>query len=148
MKIFMYIHQRHAARVVALQALYEIDAVSHAVAAVMPARLEEQPLNDDLREFAYWLVNGVLANKTQLDSLISENAPEFPLKDLAYIDRNVLRMALYEFFLTDATPAKAAINEAVELAKTYGSDGSGRFVNGVLGTLMQAKAPSDTGQQA
>ena len=86
-------------------------------------------------EFAYKLLNGVLEYQKGMDSLISRYAPEWPLDQMAVIDRNVLRIAIFEFLVDTETPVKVAINEAVELAKIYGSDSSPRFINGVLGAL-------------
>ena len=119
----------------ALQALYELDSTRHSVADVMAARLEEDPLVDDLRDFAYTLVNGVLQHKNRLDVVIQEYAPEWPLSQMAVVDRNILRMAILEFAIMKETPIKVAINEAIELAKDFGSDSASRFINGVLGTL-------------
>lgn len=86
-------------------------------------------------DFAAKLVHGVIEYQPQMDRLIARFAPEWPLDQMAVIDRNVLRIAMYEFLVTDETPVKVAINEAVELAKVYGSDSAPRFINGVLGTL-------------
>ena len=86
-------------------------------------------------EFASMLVQGVFKHKAGMDVLIARYAPEWPLEQMAVIDRNILRIAIFEFLASDETPVKVAINEAVELAKTYGSDSAPRFVNGVLGTL-------------
>lgn len=86
-------------------------------------------------DFASHLVQGVLHNLEWMDTLIARYAPEWPLEQMAVIDRNILRMAIYEFVVSEETPVKVAINEAVELAKTYGSDSAPRFINGVLGTL-------------
>jgi N utilization substance protein B len=129
------VKNRRLARTVALQALYELDCTHHSVADVMSARLEEQPLTDDLRHFAYKLVNGVLAYKDRLDAVIQVHASEWPLNQMAVVDRNVLRIAIYEFAIARDTPVKVAINEAIELAKDFGSDSASRFINGVLGTL-------------
>lgn len=128
---------RRAARALALQALYELDCTRHAVADVMTARMEEaaEDVGDDLRQYAHRLVNGVLDERGRLDSLIQQYAPEWPLEQMAIIDRNILRIAIYEFALTGETPIKVAINEAIELAKDYGSESASRFVNGVLGAL-------------
>jgi N utilization substance protein B len=126
---------RRPARVVALQALYELDCTHHAVADVMVERLGEQPLGDGLRAFAYKLVNGVLAHRERLDAVIQVHAPEWPLSQMAIVDRNILRMAIYEFAILGETPIKVTINEAIELAKDFGSDSASRFINGVLGTL-------------
>ncbi len=131
---------RRKARSLALQALYEIDCTSHPPADVIAARLMEQPLSDDLAEFARRLVGGVLDNASGLDSLIHRHAPEWPLEQMALIDRNILRMAIWEFIVDRSTPTKVAINEAVELAKLFGSDSAARFVNGVLGVLAAKEA--------
>jgi N utilization substance protein B len=126
---------RRLARVTALQALYELDCTRHTVAEVMAARLEETPVPDDQRQFAYKLVNGVLEYKERLDSVIQAHAPEWPLSQMAVVDRNILRIAIYEFAISAETPIKVAINEAIELAKDFGSDSASRFINGVLGAL-------------
>jgi transcription antitermination protein NusB len=126
---------RRLARVLALQALYELDCTQHSIADVMTARLDSDPLSEDLRQFAYRLVNGVIDNRTKLDVVIQEYAPEWPLNQMAIVDRNVLRMSIFEFAILKETPVKVAINEAIELAKDFGSDSASRFINGVLGTL-------------
>ncbi len=128
---------RTRARSLALQALYEIDICNHPPAEVLQARLEETPLNEDLAEFTRQIVFGVLPLIHELDLLISKYAPEWPLDQIAAIDRNILRIAFWEFAFLQETPVKVAINEAVELAKTYGSDSAPRFVNGVLGALAR-----------
>jgi N utilization substance protein B len=99
--------------------------------------LEDNPLSPAAIQFTYDLVKGVLVNQDDIDRLIARYAPEWPVDQMAIIDRNVLRIAIYELAVDDSTPVKVAINEAVELAKLYGSDSSARFVNGVLGTLVE-----------
>lgn len=126
---------RTRARGVALQVLYEVDMTNHPPADAFRARLEESPLPDDLAEFVRRIIFGVLPLVRELDQLISRYAPEWPLDQIAAIDRNILRIALWEFAVQRETPIKVAINEAVELAKLYGSDSAPRFVNGVLGSL-------------
>ncbi len=127
---------RRIAREVALQALFEIDSVGHDEDTVLAHRLEEEKLTDDGKEFAHQLVHGVVSDKDELDHLITKFAPEWPVDQLAIIDRNILRLALYELLHMSDVPIKVAINEAVELAKTYGSDSAPRFVNGVLGAFL------------
>jgi N utilization substance protein B len=95
------------------------------------------PLSNDLAEFARQIVFGVLPLTRELDLIIAKYAPEWPLEQIAPIDRNILRMASWEFAVQQETPVKVAINEAVELAKTFGSDSAPRFVNGVLGSLSE-----------
>jgi N utilization substance protein B len=126
---------RRKARTVALQALYEIDCTTHGPDLVIEQRLEETPLPAELNDFARQLVAGVIGRAPKLDTLIQKYAPEWPLDQMAVIDRNILRMAIWEFAVDRQTPIKVAINEAVELAKLYGSDSAPRFVNGVLGAL-------------
>jgi N utilization substance protein B len=127
---------RTRARSIALQVLYETDiASSHLPGDVLRLRLEESPLAEDLAEFARQIIFGVLPLTQDLDQLISKYAPEWPLDQIAAIDRNILRIAFWEFAVYRETPVKVAINEAVELAKQFGSDSAPRFINGVLGAL-------------
>jgi N utilization substance protein B len=128
---------RTRARSLALQVLYEVDIANHPPGEIFKLRLEETPLSDDLAEFARQIIFGILPITETLDHLIARYAPEWPLDQIAAIDRNILRMALWEFAVYGETPLKVAINEAVELAKLYGSDSAPRFVNGVLGALAE-----------
>ena len=141
---------RTKARSVALQALYEIDVSAHPPGSVIQERLEESELESELLEFTRQIVSGVAPMFETLDHFIAEHAPEWPLEQVAIVDRNILRMALWEFAVYGKTPLKVVINEAVELAKAFGSDSSPRFVNGVLGSLairqnelQQALKPKD-----
>ena len=127
---------RRQARVVAFQTLFEIDAVHHEPETVLVARLEETPLPEDAAQFARDLVTGVVARRAELDEMIRAAAPQWPLQQMAKADINILRLAAYEL-ASHGAPLKVVINEAVELAKTYGGDSSPRFVNGVLGTVAQ-----------
>jgi N utilization substance protein B len=129
------LHIRRKARRIALQALYEIDCSSHPVDAVLERRLIDNELDDATESYLRELVNGVLSHRQQLDLVIHQHAPEWPIDQMAIIDRNILRIAIYELVGLNSTPLKVAINEAVELAKHFGSDSASRFVNGVLGTL-------------
>ena len=126
---------RRRSRILALQALYEIDTTHHPVGTVLDQRLAEDPLPDEGEAFARELITGVMQHQAELDELIQRYAPEWPVDQMAVVDRNVLRIAIYEFYISKMTPVKVAINEAVELAKLFGSDSAPRFVNGVLGTL-------------
>lgn len=130
---------RRRARAIVLQALYEIDCTEHPPGLVLQQRLEESPLPEQAASFARQLLFGVLQYQEILDPFIQQYAPEWPLEQMASIDRNILRIALYEFAVDGGTPIKVAINEAVELAKIFGSDSSSRFVNGVLGALVPLK---------
>ena len=126
---------RTRARSVALQALYEIDMVGHPPLLVIRGRLSDNSFNEKLEQFISQIVLGIWPIVEELDHFIAEHAPEWPLEQVALIDRNILRIALWEFAVSENIPIKVAINEAVELAKVYGSDSSPRFVNGVLGSL-------------
>jgi len=131
-------HQRRRARALALQALYEVDCVGHLPGQVIGRTLEENPgLGEDGAEFLRRSVSGTLQAATTLDTWIAGCAPQWPVAELAVLDRNILRLALWEFRVSGETPVKVAINEAVELAKRYSSDSAPRFVNGVLGTLAE-----------
>jgi N utilization substance protein B len=121
---------------VALQALFEVDTVHHSPDTALQCRLEEVPLPAPGEGFARRLVYGVLEHRPVLDAIIQRIAPEWPIEQMAPVDRNILRLAAYEIMVDESAPPKVAINEAVELAKSFGSDSSGRFVNGVLGTLL------------
>jgi N utilization substance protein B len=127
---------RTRARSLALQVLYEIDMTQHPPADVLRQRLEESPMSDDLADFSRQIVFGVLPLIQELDHVIAKYAPEWPVDQIAAIDRNILRISAWEFAVQRETPVKVAINEAVELAKLYGSDSTPRFVNGVLGSLV------------
>ena len=135
---------RRQARVVALQTLFEVDSVNHPAEVVMVQRLEDKPLPTEAAAFAQQIVNGVLENRPQLDRIIAEMASDWPLEQMAVVDRNILRIAIYEITVDGQTPIKVAINEAVELAKLFGSDSSRRFVNGVLGTLAWQRSGAST----
>jgi N utilization substance protein B len=130
---------RTKARSIALQVLFEIDLVDHPLGIALKYRLEDSNLDERLSEFVRKIVQGVWPMCHQLDEFIADHAPEWPLDQVATIDRNILRIALWEFAVNGDTPIKVAINEAVELAKTYGSDSSPRFVNGVLGSLASSE---------
>ncbi|MCO6449369.1 MAG: transcription antitermination factor NusB [Caldilineales bacterium] len=129
---------RHHGRRVALQALFEIDLAGHKPGPVLEERLTSEGLadQDETAIFARQLVVGVVGNKPRLDAIIARFAPEWPVDQIAIIDRNILRMALWEL-LADETPTRVVINEAVELAKVFGSDASPRFINGVLGAATR-----------
>jgi len=126
---------RRKARVIALQALFEVDSVGHDAQETVARLVAEAQLPEDGSVFAGELVGGVLMNKERIDSMIQNYATAWPVAQLATIDRNILRLAIFEISLNNRVPVKAAINEAVELAKTFGSENSPKFINGVLGTV-------------
>jgi N utilization substance protein B len=127
---------RTKARGVALQVLYEFDLTNHPIGDTLESRLGDEELEESLGQFSRQIITGVIPIIPKLDKIISEHAPEWPMDQVAVIDRNILRIALWEFGVEKCTPLKVAINEAIELAKVYGSDSSPRFVNGVLGSLV------------
>jgi N utilization substance protein B len=137
---------RRQARIVALQTLYESDLAGHEALEVLQRHVEDRHLDAAVAEFAGALVEGVGANQEEIDARIQEAAPEWPLAQMARIDKNILRLAIYEILYNNAVPARAAINEAVELAKRFGGDTSSRFVNGVLGAIAgrSGELPSST----
>jgi N utilization substance protein B len=126
---------RRRARRVTLETLYEYDIAEHPAGEVLQRRLLDNPMENAGVEFTSQLVTGVIANLHDIDKLIARYAPEWPLDQMAVIDRNILRIAIFEFLILGETPVKVAINEAVELAKLYASDSAPRFINGVLGSL-------------
>ena len=133
---------RHLARSIVLQTLFEWDTThaSDADARTVLARNVAEFGGDDVDQpFMDGLLYGVIAKKSDIDLVIEKAAPEWPLERIAPVDRNILRLGLYELLFADRTqvPAKVAINEAIELAKTFGGDSSGRFINGVLGAIYK-----------
>ncbi len=128
--------ERRRARALALQALYEIDLTNHPPEAVLARHLQESRA---AQRRGRRLLAGAGARRPAhapaLDAWIARCAPEWPVDELAVVDRNILRLCLWEFAVSTGTPIKVAINEAVELAKHFGSDSAPRFINGVLGTL-------------
>ncbi len=126
---------RRKSRIIALQVLYEIDTVSRRPETVVDRLLSEADLSDDSNEFVRNLVNGVIGNKKDIDSNIQKYAPAWPVDQIATVDRNILRLAIFEILFDNKVPVKVAVSEAVELAKKFGSENSARFVNGVLGSI-------------
>ena len=130
--------ERRRARRTALQVLYEVDCTDHRPGIALDYRQAEEKYAAETLAFLYWLVSGVIRYRADLDALIGRYAPEWPVGKLAIVDRNVLRLSIFELSSPDAdAPPKVVINEAVELAKTFGSDSSPRFINGVLGTALR-----------
>ncbi|TEU16024.1 MAG: transcription antitermination factor NusB, partial [Dehalococcoidia bacterium] len=121
---------RRRARIAALQALYELDCTKHKVEEALARLRAGGTLAQEALSFTEELVEGVLQNKSELDALIKKFAPAFPPEQMSIVDRNILRLAIFEILFNDKTPFKVAINEAVELAKAFGSDSSPRLING------------------
>jgi N utilization substance protein B len=126
---------RRKARIAALQALYELDCTKHKVKEALARLRAEETLTQETLSFSEELVKGVLQHKSELDALIKKFAPAFPVEQMPIVDRNILRLAIFEILFNDKTPLKVVINEAIELAKEFGSDSSPRLINGVLGSI-------------
>ncbi len=126
---------RRKARIVALQALYEFDSVGHDPVAAVWRLVQEESLPEEVAVFAGEIVSGVMEHKDEIDNQLQKFAPNFPVEQISMIDRSVLRLAIFEITFDTKVPIKVAINEAVELAKTFGTKNSSRFVNGVLGSI-------------
>ena len=126
---------RRKSRAIALQALYEIDSVGRKAEAVVERLLAEGGLSEENNVFVRELVGGVVQNQDEIDRHIQKFAPAWPVEQIAMIDRNILRLAIFEILYHNKVPIKVAISEAVELAKSFGSESSSKFVNGVLGAV-------------
>ncbi|HYH10962.1 MAG TPA: transcription antitermination factor NusB [Thermomicrobiales bacterium] len=134
---------RHQARILALQALYEHDLTGHDDDEIHDRLSTDDDVPPVVRDYAATVFGGVMQRLEPIDALIGEAAPAFPVSQLPAIDRNVLRIAVYELMEQRRTvPVRVAINEAIEIAKNYGSENSGKFVHGVLGTISR-KFPDD-----
>lgn len=130
---------RHLARTIALQTLYEWDFNNQHgnPEKLIKRNVEEFAPEFDDQQFSEQLVKHVQENLAKLDAVIREYAPEWPLEQITVVDRNVLRIGIYELQYDKEIPPKVAINEAIELAKTFGGPSSGKFINGVLGTIYK-----------
>jgi N utilization substance protein B len=137
---------RRLAREAVLTALYEMDVAAHDPSVVLERLIKEHRLREELPDFARLLLRGVLEKRAEIDAIIEQTAPAWPAEQLSPIDRNILRVAIREFLVDNLTPVGAAINEAVEMAKKFGSESSGRFINGVLGSLAPDKAVVQEGE--
>ena len=132
-------HGRHGSRIAALQALYEADSSGHQPLEALKRIVSRERLSQDAAAFAEDLISGVLTQQDEIDRVIAQAAPAWPVEQLAAVDRNILRLALQEMLGDNGTPVRVVINEAVELAKSFGSASSARFVNGVLGSVERER---------
>jgi transcription antitermination protein NusB len=137
---------RHLIRTVVLQSLYEWDFYhqTHDITEILERNMNEFAPGVDEPEFGWKILQGIAAHLGEIDAVIKRAAPEWPIDKIAVIDRNILRIGLYELLYADPgeVPPKVAINEAIELAKNYGGPNAARFVNGVLGTVYREKMPA------
>jgi len=127
---------RRQGRTLALQILFETDQTDHDLHEVLDRTIEAEKPSEETAAYIRTLVDGIVKHKRAIDREIELAAPAFPIGQLSPVDRNALRIAIYELRYATDVPLKVAINEAVELAKRFGGDSSGRFVNGVLGTVV------------
>ena len=128
--------ERTFLRGIALQALYEYDLSDHNITDILTNRFDSENVpDDDAKKFVIDLVVGVINNKNEIDDMIRKYASDWPIDQIATIDRNIIRIAAYEFAISKETPDRVAINESVELAKTFGSETAPKCVNGVLGSI-------------
>lgn len=133
---------RRPARILAFKVLYEVDVAHHPPGEVLERLLATEPTDARVAAYARELVSGVLRHRQALDAEIQERASTWPLRQMAAVDRTILRLGLYECRHGHGiVPVKVAINEAIELAKLYGGESSPRFVNGVLGRLVSPEEP-------
>jgi N utilization substance protein B len=123
------------ARAVAMQALYELDSTGHDLETVVRRRLEADETPDGSATYASHLIQGVVADRPEIDALLEAAAPAWPLDQMSRVDKSILRLAIFEMLREKGLSPKIIINEAVELAKRFGHDSSPKFVNGVLGTI-------------
>lgn len=128
---------RRKARNIALQVLYEIDASGHDPKKAFDKMIDQIHLHRAVMEFASTLTYGVIENRKKIDKIIQSYAYAWPISQIAYVDRNILRIAIFELLYHEETPSKVVVNEAVEISKVFGSDNSSKFVNGVLGSVLQ-----------
>ena len=127
--------KRHQARELALKVLFQLEGSDDDVEEVLRYHASEGAATEDVANFAGQLVRGVLANQEKLDAILSEASEHWKLGQMAKVDRIILRIAVYEIAIDRHVPTKAAINESIELAKTFSGDEAGRFVNGILGRV-------------
>ena len=128
---------RRKSRVVAFQTLYEIDRVRLNPAHVFQNRLLESSLLPTAEQFAHKLIQGVLEKQPDIDKIITTHAPAWPINQMSVVDKNILRISIFEIVFNDETPLKVSINEAVELGKIFGTNNSPKFINGVLGSISK-----------
>ena len=127
--------KRHQARELALKVLFQLEGTGDDPAEVLRYHASENAAPDDVAAFAGQLVRGVIENQEKLDTILSATSEHWKIEQMAKVDRIILRIAVYEIAIDRRVPTKAAINESIELAKTFSGDESGRFVNGILGRV-------------
>lgn len=134
---------RRLAREAALRVLFQVEVGRDEIDAAIAYNASELDLDENALSFTDKLVRGVVEHRAELDALLDRFAVDWTIDRMAYVDRNVLRLAAFEMMYDEETPAGVAINEAVELAKRYGTDDSGKFVNGILGNIARTGRPKN-----
>lgn len=140
--------RRHQAREMAVQVLFEVDVTDHSADEVLARTRAQLAPHEETFDYLSQLVRGIKDDLVRIDDNLGAAAPAFPVAQLATVDRNVLRVAIYELLNQPSVPAKVAINEAIDLAKRFGGDSSGKFVNGVLGTVFKRITAERTAKDA
>lgn len=130
--------KRHLARETAFQVIYQIDVGKNDVEQALLARLNESTLDEAGKKFCQQLVKGTINNLEKIDEMIEQYAVDWPISRMLSVDRNLLRLAVFEIIYCDDIPNKVAVNEAIELAKSFGSEDSAKFINGILGNLVKS----------
>ncbi len=130
---------RHLSRTIAMQSLFEWDFNGRVgeLKEITANQIKEMSVAEEDRAFVFELVEGVASRADEIDQIIVKHAPEWPIEQIPPVDRNVLRVGIFELMFLKQVPPKVAINEAVELGKTFGGESSGKFVNGVLGAIYK-----------
>lgn len=126
---------RRQAREKSLQILYQFDVTKVNIQEIIDQRLEEETINENVRTFIANIIEGTVNNLDEIDNIIKQYAVDWTIERMPTVDRNILRIAIYEMNYTKGTPIKVILNEAIELAKTFGSDNSAKFINGILGKI-------------
>jgi N utilization substance protein B len=131
------VRKRHKARQIALQALFQADVGGIPIEEALEALLQEEQVPKEVVDFATKLATGAWEHREEIDKLIQDCAPHWTIERMANVDRNILRIATYEIVYMPSIPHSVSINEAIELAKVFGSSASSRFVNGILGSIVK-----------
>jgi len=139
--------KRHAARELALKALFAYDVGKNEPGMIMELLFEEEIIDTTSKEFSVYLVEGVIENMATIDQMIEKYALEWALDRMPAVDRNIMRVALFEILFSPDIPKAVIINEAIELAKAYGSEDSARFVNGIVGNIIVGNIIKDMPQR-
>lgn len=140
--------KRHQARTLALQVLFESDLTNHPWQEIADRTVQADAVKGETADYFHLLLDGIMGDLETIDAEIARAAPQFPVMQLSPVDRSVLRIAVFELRPDSDVPTKAAINEAIELAKHYGGENSGRFINGALAAIVKVHVERSTDESA